>query len=142
MKAGAAAEKAAAEADNVAKAANEIRATVGAARAGWTCGDGEDTSAPDQAFGQTVKDQVRRSCPEDSEGEFIDPNTASSSPGNAEIGHKPGYEARASLQRHSGRAGPASSCDLLERSGRLQMEDRAANRSHQYESDVMRGVEP
>lgn len=125
-KAGAAAEKLAAESDNVAKAANEIRAGADAAEQRVTLGGGAKQAIMDKA-------------PKDAYGNYIDPNTGKIIPhdGPYNVGHKPGYEWRC-IQAKARREG-WSRLQLIAYANDpslYQIEDPTSNKSHLFEADT------
>lgn len=135
--AAAAAEKAAAQADDVARVANDIRAAVGT---------GSTITRPVTAdylryrpsLRATTKEEVREAAPKNSDGDFIDPNTGQVVPsGAADIGHKPGHEWRCIKDKALTQAWTVQEfLDYINDPELYQIEDPVSNRSHQYEADV------
>jgi hypothetical protein len=136
VKAGAAAEKAAAEAESVAKAAKEIRASVGA-KGRMSEVVTADYLGTRPSIRQTTKVQVRASAPKTADGDFIDPNTGKAvPPDKAQFGHKPGYEARCIRDKALAQGWTRQQyLDYWNDPAHYQMEDPISNQSHRYESD-------
>lgn len=135
--AAAAAEKVAAQADDVARVANEIRAKVGTGST-ITRPVTTDYLRYRPTLRSSTKDQIREAAPKNSDGDFIDPNTGQVVPaGAADIGHKPGHEWRCMKEKAVAQAWSVQEfLDYINDPELYQMEDPASNRSHQYESDV------
>gem|GEM_PF-5181892 len=130
-------EKAAAEADDVARVANEIRAAVGTGST-ITRPVTTDYLKHRPSLRVTTKEEIREAAPKNSDGDFIDPNTGKIVPsGEADIGHKRGHEWRCIRDRALTQAWTVQEfLDYINDPELYQMEDRASNRSHQYEADV------
>ena len=136
VKAGAAAEKAAAEADNVANAANEIRATVGAESRMARVVTAEDVRVRPNLW-STTKAKIWEGAEKDSAGRPIDPNTGKAIDGPFDYGHKPGYEWRCAKAKALSLGWTLQELtNYFNDPTHYQIEDRVSNRSHQYESDV------
>lgn len=136
VKAGVAAEKAAAGSDDVANAANQTRVAVGAERRMDRVVT-EDYLRARPTLRATTKSQVRANAPKTADGDFIDPNTGKVIPrGKAQFGHKPGYEARCIAEKALVQGWTRQKyLDYWNDPAHYQMEDPISNQGHQYESD-------
>jgi len=130
------AERAGADADDVAKAAKEIRAAAGAeAKLDQVVTVEYLASRP--SFRPSTVDQVRAKA-KTRDGYLVDPNSKRLvPPSEVEIGHKPGYEARCLVEKAL-REGMTRRqyLDLWNNPDYLQLEGDAENRSHKYEAKV------
>jgi HNH/ENDO VII superfamily nuclease with conserved GHE residues len=124
VKAGAAAERAAAEAGNVAKAAKEIRA-------------GADAATQRVKLSQATKDKIIAQAPKDAKGLPIDPNTGRPIVGKPDIGHKPGYEWKCTQAKARAEGWTRQQViDWENDPSHYSLEDATSNRSHAYEAAV------
>ena len=138
VKAGAAGEKTAAESDNIAKAANEIRATVGAESTMARVVTADDVRVRPH-LRLTTRDQIRADAKKTVDGDFIEPNTGNVIPhdGQFHYGHKPGFEWRCTKEKALSLGWTVRQLtDYYNDPTHYQIEDPASNQSHQYESDV------
>lgn len=135
--AAAAVEKAATEADDVARVANEIRGAVGTGST-ITRPVTTDYLGYRPSLRVTTKEEIREAAPKNSDGDFIDPNTGQVVPsGAADIGHKPGHEWRCIKEKALTQAWTVQEfLDYINDPELYQMEDPVSNRSHQYEADA------
>jgi hypothetical protein len=128
--------KAAAEADDIAKAANEFRTAIGAGSKVSKVVTEADLKVRPNLLA-TTKNEVLANAKRNWLGKLVDPNTGEVILGKYDFGHKPGYEWRC-LKTKALELG----WTLQELSNRynnpahLQIEDPASNQSHRYESDV------
>lgn len=131
------AERAAAEADEVARVANEIRTAAGAQSTISRVVTAEDLIRRPNLWA-TTKAEIREAAPKTADGDFIDPNTGKIVPSNvAQYGHKPGYEWRCIKARALSQGWTVQALiDYFNDPGIYQMEDPVSNQSHQYEADV------
>ncbi len=135
-KAGQTAQKAAAEADDIAKATNAVRAAIGADTKMARIVTAADVQVR-PALKATTKAGVLANAKRNWRGQLVDPNTGKVIRGDYDFGHKPGYEWRC-LKAKALELGWTLQ-ELIDRynnPGHLQIEDRASNRSHKFESDV------
>ena len=135
--AAATAEKAAAEADDVARVANEIRAAVGAESRISRVVTADDLLRRPNLWATTRAD-IREAAPKTADGDFIDPNTGKTVPSAvAQYGHKPGYEWRCIKARALSEGWTVQVLiDYFNDPRIYQMEDPVSNQSHQYEADA------
>lgn len=129
-------ERAAVEADDVAKAANGFRTAAGAESRLTRVVTAEDVRVRPNLWSSTKK-KVWEAAEKDSAGRPIDPNTGKAIEGPFDYGHKPGYEWRCMKARAVAQGWTMQ--ELITNFNdptHFQIEDRASNLSHQYESDV------
>jgi hypothetical protein len=136
VRAGVAAEKSAAHADVVAKAAKGIRVVPGAKSKMTSVVTADDLRVRPNLWA-TTKAKVRADAKKTADGEFIDPNTGKAIPhdGQFDYGHRPGYEWRCARAKALSLGWTLQQLsDYFNDPTHYQIEDRASNRSHQYES--------
>lgn len=129
-------ERAAFEADDVAKVANRFRTTAGAESRLTRVVTAEDVQVRPYLSSSTKK-QVWDAAEKDAAGRPIDPNTGKAIEGAFDYGHKPGYEWR--CMKDKAVAQRWTMQELINNFNdptHFQVEDRASNLSHKYESDV------
>jgi len=129
-------EKAAAEADDIAKVANQIRTTVGAESRMANVVTADDVRVRPNLWSST-KSKIWEAAEKDSAGRPIDPNTGKAIEGPFDYGHKAGYEWRCMKDKAVTLGWTMQ--ELINNFNdptHYQIEDRDANRSHQHESDV------
>ena len=135
-KTGQAAQKAAAQADDIAKASNTVRTAIGAEAKMTRVVTEADVRVRPNLWVSTKK-EVLANAKRNSRGELVDPNTGRVIRGDYDFGHKPGYEWRC-LSKKALDLGWTIQ-ELIanyNNPAHLQIEDRASNRSHQFESSV------
>jgi hypothetical protein len=138
-KAGQAAQKAATQAathDDIAKAANTVRTAIGADTKMSRIVTAADVQVR-PTLKATTKAQVLANAKRNWRGQLVDPNTGKVIRGDYDFGHKPGYEWKC-LQKKAVDLGWTLQ-ELIDRynnPAHFQIEDRASNRSHKFESDV------
>ncbi|WP_100415358.1 GH-E family nuclease [Mumia flava] len=138
VKAGVTAEKAAAEADDIAEVATTIRAAVGPENTMAKVVTADSLRVRPNVWA-TTKSQVRAEAKKTAEGDFIDPNTGKVIPsyGKFDYGHKPGYEWRCTKMKALSLGWTQQELNnYFNDPSHYQIEDRASNRSHLYESDT------
>lgn len=138
VKDGVAAEKVAAEADDVAKAAREFRAAAGAKSTTSRLVTVDDLKTRPSLWAST-KAKIQDEAPKTVDGDFVDPNTGKILPRDETFhyGHKPGYEWRCRKAKALVEGWTLQQLiDDFNDPTHYQIEDPASNQSHQYESDV------
>jgi hypothetical protein len=132
----AAAEKAAAQADDAARVATEIRAAAGTqSRMSRIVMADDLVRRPN--LSPLTKAKIRDAAPKTADGDFIDPNTGTIVPsGVAQYGHKPGHEWRCVKAKALNQGWTMQQLnDFFNDPAIYQMEDPVSNQSHKYEAD-------
>lgn len=135
-KAGAAAEKAAAEADDIAKLANYVRAGVGTeSKMAKVVTEADVVVRP--WLSTSTKKEILAAAEKAPTGEYIDANTRSVIRGDFDFGHKPGYEWRCMKAKALALGWTLQELKTnFNNPAHYQIEDSSSNRSRQHESDV------
>jgi hypothetical protein len=135
-KAGEAVLEAAAEADDVAKATNTVRAAIDAESEASRIVTAADVQVR-PSLRASVMAEVLENAERNAAGDLIDPNTGKVIEGAPDFGHKPGYEWRCIQAKALAQGWTLQ--ELRERfndPAHFQIEDPSSNRSRRYESDV------
>lgn len=133
-KAAAPAQRAAAQADDIAKAATKVRKVVS------TGSNMARKISPDDLryrpnLSATTKRQVLANAKRTPGGHFIDANSGKVIRGPHDFGHKPGYEWRCIKAKALAQSWTRQELiDNFNNPAHLQIEDPASNRGHRYES--------
>lgn len=135
-KAGQAAQKAAAEADDIAKASNTVRTAIGTDTTMSRIVTAADVRVRPNLTA-TTKHEILANARTTRSGNYIDANTGKVIRGDHHFGHKPGYEWRCLREKALERGWTRQELtNHFNNPAHFQIEDPASNLSHQFESDV------